>query len=138
MKNRVWHPRDFWRTVAYKEFRDSREWRYLLAINPSYDIRYRPAPGVKINVSGELGSGEKTPNNVGTEGLLRVSGTALVPTAAPPSPFFSTQDLFFPWDSEEQYNDRLGAYTASALLSRDRENGWSIDSRQAASDSQHG
>lgn len=138
MKNRTWQARDFWRTVAFKEYQDSREWRYLLALNPSYDIRYRPAAGVKINVSGELGAGEKTPNYAGNPGLLRVSGTNLVPGPTPPSPFFSNQDLFFPWDNADQYNDRLGSYTAQALLSRDRENGWSIDSRQAASDSQRG
>ena len=120
------------------EFRDSREWRYLLALNPSYDIRYQPSPGVKVNVSGDLGAGEKVPSSAGKSGLLKSTGLSLAPVPSPPSPFFRSEDLFFPWDSADEYNDRLGSYTAAGLLCRDRENGWSIDSRQAFSDSQRG
>ena len=58
MRKRQWTQRDRWNTLAFREYRDSREWRYLLALNPSYDIRYKPAPGVMIHTSGSIGAGK--------------------------------------------------------------------------------
>jgi len=137
MRTRKWQQRDFWRTIAFREYRDSREWRYLLALNPSYDIRYRPAAGVPIAVSGDIGAGEVSPEPRGRSGLLKTPGMTLDPiTNSNNSPLIVNVEPYFPWDSQEEYNDRLGDYTASALLGRDRSNGWSIDSRQALSDSQ--
>ena len=68
---REWRPQDRWYSVAYHEFRDSREWRYLLALNPSYDIRYHPAPGVPINTRGYAGSDVPNPRTSGKGGVLK-------------------------------------------------------------------
>ena len=136
MRTRKWQSRDFWRTVAFKEFRDSREWRFLLALNPSYDIRYRPAAGVPIVTSGDIGAGEVTPEPRGRSGILKSPGMTLEPVINPQSPLQVNVEPYFPWDSQDEYNDRLGDYTAAGILGRDRSNGWSIDSRQARSDTQ--
>ena len=42
---KTWKIKNTWSSVAYEMFRDSREWRYLLKLNPSFDIRFKPAPG---------------------------------------------------------------------------------------------
>ena len=136
MKSRTWQPRDFWRSIAFYEFRDSREWRYLLELNPSYDIRYHPAAGVKVNVSGDIGAGRKVPANSGGSGVLRTAPTVLAPIDTQPASLIPTDDLFFPYDTPDEYDDRLGAYTAMGIMNRDRTNGFSLDSRQALSDSQ--
>ena len=136
---RKWEPQDRWYSVAYREFRDSREWRYLLELNPSYDIRYHPGPGVPINTGGFIGSGEKTPvSTSGTPGLLKMPDTnlQLMIEGAPNND--TRQPSYFPWSSADMYIDRLGDYTAAAILGRDRTNGFCIDSPQAGSDSQRG
>ena len=138
MKSRTWQSRDHWRTLAYREYRDSREWRHLLALNPSYDIRTQPAAGVGVMVTGELGAGEPVPSLAGKRGMLKAPGMTLEPLTGSRNLFETTEPLHFPWDSEAEYMDRLGAYTGMALMARDRTNGFGIDSRQAFSDSQRG
>jgi len=133
-----WGPADRWYSVAYMEFRDSREWRYLLELNPSYDIRYHPSPGMPIHTRGYIGAGEKTPVSSLQPGLLKTPGTnlELMIEGAPINQ--TTTPSYFPWPSEEMYVDRLGDYTATALFTRDRSNGFCLDSPQASSDTQRG
>ena len=138
MKSRTWQSRDQWRTLAYREYRDSREWRHLLALNPSYDIRTRPAPGIKVIVAGELGTSEPVPSLSGRSGMLKAPGMTLEPITGSGSLFESTEPPYFPWSSEDAYMDRVGEYTGMSLMARDRTNGFGIDSRQALSDSQRG
>ena len=139
MKSYTWTDRDFWRTAAYKQYRDSREWRYLLELNPSYDIRYRPAAGVDIYTSGYVGNGKAEPNNSSASGTLKMPdinfGALLNDQPTVPN---SRQVSHFPWETRQGFIDRLGSYTAQALLANDRTNGFSLDSPQALSDTQRG
>lgn len=136
---RVWTDRDRWNTLAFKEFRDSREWRYLLALNPSYDIRVKPAPGVQIHTRGYIGAGKPQPKQKGLGGLLKNPDSVLAPaTGGLTNPPNALQPSFFPWKSADEYVERLGDYTAQAILGRDRTNGFSLDSPQALSDTQRG
>ena len=135
---REWRPQDRWYSVSYHEFRDSREWRYLLALNPSYDIRYHPAPGVPINTRGYAGSDVPNPRTSGKGGVLKnpdLNFGVLLDDDVKPT---DRQASYFPWSSAEGYVDRLGDYTAAGMLTRDRTNGLTLDSPQASSDSQRG
>jgi hypothetical protein len=138
MRKRIWKDRDFWRTVAFKEYRDSREWRYLFALNPSYDIRYRPAAGVPIYTSGYVGADTKTPERSGLAGILKSPDMNLAKMMADQDAIVQNDPTYFPWSSIDSYADRMGQYTATSLLSPDRTNGYSLDSPQAFSDSQRG
>lgn len=138
MRKRIWKDRDFWRTVAFKEYRDSREWRYLLALNPSYDIRYRPAAGVPIYTSGYTGADQAIPEKSGMAGLLRSPDLNLAKMMEQQSATTQMGAAYFPWESVDSYADRMGEYTATSLLASDRTNGYSLDSPQAFSDSQRG
>ena len=138
-RKRRWGQRDRWNTVSYSEFRDSRQWRHLLALNPSYDIRYKPAPGVMIHTSGPIGSGKIVPSGSGTPGLLKNVDMNLELGRIGDAPYDrSRQASYFPWSTPDEYLDRAGDYTAQGVLSPDRTNGFSIDSPQAFSDTQRG
>ena len=134
-RKRQWRQRDRWNTVSYSEFRDSREWRHLLALNPSYDIRYRPAPGVTIHTSGPVGAGKAVPGGSGTPGLLKNVDMNLEMVRSGDTAV-TRQASYFPWSSPDMYIDRAGDYTAQGVLSPDRTNGFSLDSPQAFSDTQ--
>ena len=139
IKRKTWTERDTWRSKAFKNYRDSREWRHLLELNPSYDIRFHPAPGVKINTVGPVRPGKQVPQGGGTPGILKVAGQNLDLRTKILSPNQkSIEQGIFPWDSVDLYVDRLGDYTAAGLLGKDRINGYSIDSPQATSDTQRG
>ena len=133
---RIWRTGDTWRSVAYSYFRESGQWRYLLELNSSYDIRYQPSPRVEIQVSGAVALGKSTPSQGGTPGTLKQVDINLdlrrdsAPSKADQSPGI------FPWSSFEGYTERLGDYTAQAILNSHRTNGFGLDSPQASSDSQ--
>lgn len=135
---RTWRTSDSWRGVAYTYFRESGQWRYLLELNPSFDIRYQPAVGVEIQVSGPVALGKNVPGNASTPGTLQQVDTNLdlrsssQPTSADGAPGV------FPWSTYGGYAERLGDYTAAALLGPDRTNGFSLDSPQASADTQRG
>jgi len=135
-QKRNWRNGDEWRKLAYAYYRDSRAYRYILALNPSFDIRSIPAPGVVVNVSGELGPGESIPSQASTPGLLQQVDLNLDLRAGSEVTPSSTQNSIFPWQSFALYSDRLGQYTAAALLAPDRTNGFSLDSPQADGDTQ--
>lgn len=137
-EKKTWETTDQWRILAYKRFRDSREWRYLLDLNPSYDIRYQPAPGTEINLTGSLGEGKTTPSGLGRVGLLIQPDLNIDLRTSTDTTLASDTPSIFPWDTTTEYCDRLGQYTALALLTRDRTNGFSLDSPQATSDTQRG
>lgn len=135
---RKWNPQDRWYSIAYQEFRDSREWRYLLELNPSYDIRFHPSPGVPINTRGDIGAEKKTPVSAVNPGLLKTPDTNLQLMIEGKPENDPRQPSYFPWSTPDMYLDRLGDYTAAAVLGRDRTNGFTLDSEQANSDSQRG
>ena len=137
IKKKVWSTQDSWRSLAFTEFGDSREWRFLLELNPSYDIRYQPAAGTVININGPLSEGKVTPSGMGRVGvLIQPDLAADFRTAETTSE--NGQPSVFPWDSPVDYLDRLGQYTALSLLTLDRTNGFCLDSPQASRDTQRG
>lgn len=137
VKRKTWTERFTWRSVAFNLYRDSREWRYLLAVNPSYDIRNHPAPGVKFNTWGPVPDGVNIPQSSGRQGLLKVVDTNLDLRANPfGEQAKSLEENIWPWSSADAYFNRLGEHTAAALFERDRVNGYSIDSPQAQGSSQ--
>ncbi len=136
---RVWRTTDKWRNVAYLYFGNSSEWRFLLEENPSYDIRFVPAPGTVININTKPVEGKIAPGGATNAGLLAQPDINLDlrgprSTAQPDS----RQAGIFPWDNITSYANRLGEYTALALLTPDRVNGFGLDSPQADSDTQRG
>lgn len=139
-RKRTWKERDRWNTVAYKTYRDSREWRHLLALNPSYDIRYRPAAGVQINVEGLVEASKKQPGGFGIPGLLKGTDTNLDLREADTDFTYALPDSqsegIWPWENEDEYLDRLGEYTAAGLFGTERFNGYMLDSPQAINDTQ--
>ena len=136
-KRKTWTERDTWRSAAYRNYRDTREWRYLLEINPTYDIRYHPSPGLKFNTIGPVKPGGPVPSGSGQSGLLKTVDLNMdLRTRQNEDNAQSLQESIWPWSSADMYVNRLGDYTGAALLSPDRTNGYSIDSPQASSDSQ--
>ena len=131
-----WRNGDEWRSLAFNYYRDSRAYRYILSLNPSFDIRSIPSPGVVVNVSGELGPGEYKPSQASIPGLLQQVDLNLDLRAGTDVPPTSVQNSIFPYDSFDVYADRIGQYTAAALLASDRTNGFSLDSPQANRDTQ--
>ena len=137
-QKRTWQNGDEWRTLAYNYYRDTRTYRYILALNPSFDIRTIPAPGVVVNVGGELGPGKPKPSQASIPGLLQQVDVNLDLRAGTENLPPSLQRNIFPWESFALFSDRLGSYTAAALLAPDRTNGFSLDSPQAAGETQRG
>ena len=137
-KKTVWSNGDTWRSVAFDFYRESGQWRYLLELNPSFDIRYEPAPGVQLPVSGVVGEGKSIPKQGSTPGTLKQVDINLDLRRSSSMEKADQAPGIFPWATFEGYSERLGEYTALALLSPDRTNGFSLDSPQASSDSQRG
>ena len=138
-QKRQWKTSDKWRTVAFGYFRNSSDWRNIIELNPEYDIRFEPAAGVEINITGPSGAETTLPGIVNTAGLLQVTDTVLdlrgpTTTSLPPS----LEEGIFPWDSFEQFSNRLAEYTATAIFERERTNGFGLDSPQAREDTQRG
>lgn len=134
---KTWNVKDTWRRVAYNAYNDSREWRHLLKLNPGFDIRYHPSPNTRIHLTGNLGSDKSGPSQAGGTGMLQFMTSNLDLSTA--SDYAQDPGQFiFPWDSTEEYVDRLSDYTAAGLLGRDRNNGYALDSLQAISDTQRG
>lgn len=136
-KTRVWKTGDSWNKLAYAYFGDSREFRQILELNPSYDIRSFPAQGVAIFLDGTSASQGKNPSgsSQGSPGTLSQLSTALN-LSGPSSNLESDQlaQAIFPWDNFRDYTQRLSQYTAYSLLERDRTNGYGLDSPQANGD----
>jgi hypothetical protein len=135
---RNWTEGDTWRSVAYLYYRNSLQYKYLLALNPSFDIRYVPSPNVTVNATGEVFDGLKQPQALGplqgAQGQLRTVDTVLnlsnTAGQAGNYPPVGTETIY-PFNSYVNYADALGGYTAAALLDADRINGLMLDSDQA-------
>jgi len=135
---RTWRDGDTWRNVAYTYFRESGQWRYLLDLNPSYDIRYQPGVGVEVHISGAVGTGKIIPKQAGAVGTLIQVDTNLDLQQPQQQADSDQAPGIFPWDTIGEYTDRLAEYTAAAILGPDRSNGFSLDSPQASADTQRG
>lgn len=119
---RNWQEGDSWPKVAYLETFDSRNFRQILKLNPSFDIRTHPAPGVPIVVS-KSGTGSRgvgTINQLDITLDLRRSNTNS-----------NLRDSIYPWETLSEFTARLSEYTAAGLLQVDRTNGFSLDSPEA-------
>lgn len=132
---RVWREGDTWRKLGFLYYRNSQEYRSVLQLNPSYDIRYIPAPGTEVVATGLLsGKNGLSESSLATTGLLEQADSTINLTSnsgeAQNFPT-STEQSIFPWDSFAGYSDRLGEYTAAALLNQSRVNGYGLDSPEA-------
>jgi len=138
-EKKVWQQKDTWTSIAYDRYLDSREWRALLELNASYDIRSQPASGTSINLTGLNSQGKSISGKSASQGTLTQVGLNLDLrfTASTTNPGPQAASVF-PWDSVTDYTDRVGQYTAMSLLAPDRTNGFSLDSPQASSDTQRG
>jgi hypothetical protein len=134
---RVWGAGDNWRVLGYLYYRNSLEYRQLIALNPSFDIRTIPAPGVEINASGQIADGQPEPDLMGPGGGLQMVDTVIDlsnninKTSTYPK---TDQSTIYPWTTFGGYVNRLGQYTAAALLDTQRINGYMLDSPQARFD----
>jgi hypothetical protein len=141
-KTRTWKIGDSWNKVAYAYYGDSREFRGILELNESYDIRSVPAQGAQVFVTGPDGSLGKNQNSgaAGSPGTLNQLSTALnlSGTSLPNPEVQDTAAAIFPWESLDAFSQRLASYTAYSLLERDRINGYGLDSPQTSSDTQRG
>jgi len=135
---KTWETRDTWRSLAFDSFQESGQWRYLVDLNPSYDIRYHPAAGTEIYTSGQTAGGKNQPSVSANPGTLVQVDTNLNLTRNPEMAKGDESPGYFPWSDAELYSERAGQYTAQALFSEHRINGYSLDSPQASSDSQLG
>lgn len=140
-KTKVWSEGDSWGKLAYTYFLDSREFRTLLALNESFDIRTQPAQGVNIFVETPPGAGagitsNRAPALPGTLEQMDMNVDLRRGPAATQRSDIAAD--IFPWDNLSGFTDRLTQYTAFSLMERDRVNGFSLDSPQATSDSQRG
>lgn len=134
-QTRVWQVGDSWNKIAYAYYGDSREFRQVLDLNQSFDIRTNPAQGVPIFITGPDGLLGKSGQSgaAGAPGTLNQLSTALNLNGPNPNP--EEPDIasaIFPWESLEAYTERLSEYTATSLLERDRINGYGFDSPEAA------
>ena len=132
---KTWRVYDEWHKTAFDLYSDTREWRHLLKLNPSFDIRYSPAPGTRVYVGGDEGDDSQRSQRSRGRGTLQTMGTTI------PLPMDSTDTAYagiYPWSSFKGYSNRLGEYTAASLLGPDRINGYALDSPQASSDTQRG
>ena len=135
---RTWRTGDSWRNVAYTYFRESGQWRYLLELNPSFDIRYQPNVGVEVQISGPVALGKNVPKQLGSVGTLKQVDTNLDLRSSSQPANGDQLPGIFPWSTMGDYTERLADYTAQSLLSSDRTNGFSLDSPQASADTQRG
>ena len=97
---KTWTEKDTWNSVAYGLFRDTREWRYLIKLNPSYDIRYRPAPGTRVYVSGDAGGDTNPPKGSGKSGTLTQMGNNML---VGPDALNDADSGIYPWSSFRGY-----------------------------------
>lgn len=141
-QTRTWKIGDSWNKVAYAYYGDSREFRRVIELNESYDIRVVPAQGARIFVTGPDGTRGKNPSSgsAGSPGTLNQLSPALnlSRTSQEASEPIDIATAIFPWDSLDDFSQRLANYTAYSLLERDRINGYGLDSPQASSDIQRG
>lgn len=134
-QTRVWAIGDSWNKVAYLDYGDSREFRSLLDLNESFDIRTNPAEGAAIFVTGPDGllGKNSTSDSAGAPGTLNQLSTAL--NLNGPDPNLENADVasaIFPWEDLSSFTERLSKYTAFSLLERDRTNGYGLDSSEAS------
>jgi len=136
-KIHVWQEPNTWRALGYTYYSNSSDFREVLDLNQSFDIRRRPAEGVPVYVSAE-GRG-KTSEGFGLPGTLQqvepglnFSGDKSGSTDA------DVAAAIFPWPSVDEYVNRLAKHTVASLYERDRINGYDLDSPQARGNSQRG
>ena len=140
-KTRVWQIGDSWSKLGYAYYGDSREFRYILELNSGFDIRINPASTVPIFITDSSGVLGKTTSSdaEGAPGTLNQLSTALDLSGSDENP--EVQDIataIFPWESLNEFTERLSEYSAYALLEKNRMNGYGLDSPQASLDTQRG
>jgi len=129
---KVARPGDTWNGVAYTYYNDSREFRALLELNPGYDIRSYPAPGLPVQIL-SLGGITTTAPAVGS--LIQPDVNIDLRSGSPSN---VTPESIFPWDTVEAYQARQADYVPEAIADVNRLNGYTLDTSQALTGNQSG
>lgn len=101
-----------WRQLGYLYFTDSLSYREVLEQNPQWNVTELPPIGAQIRIGSTLNS---------TGGLVQGS-FIFGPTLG------ATKFDIYPFDTTEAYVKSLVKYSPSAVLQRDKVNGYSLDS----------
>lgn len=123
---------DTWNGIAYTYYSDSREFRTVLSLNPGYDIRSFPAPGLPMLIRPDSGITTTGP----AVGSLIQQDTNIDLRAG--SPTNVTPESIFPWDTVEAFEARRADYVPQALAETNRINGLTLDTSEALTGNQSG
>lgn len=129
---KVSRPGDTWNGVAYTYYNDSREFRTILSLNPGYDIRSFPAPGLPLQIQALSGITTTAPS-VGS--LIQPDVNFDLRAGSPTN---VTPESIFPWDTVEAYTARQADYVPEAVADVNRLNGFTLDTSQALTGNQSG
>jgi hypothetical protein len=130
---KISRPGDTWSGVAYTYYNDSREFRTILSLNPGYDIRSFPAPGLPMQVQSLGGINTIGPAAVGS--LIQPDANFDLRAGSPVS---TTPESIFPWDTAEAFVARRADYVPEAVTDASRLNGFTLDTSQALTGNQSG
>ena len=111
-----------WRKLGYLFFQDSLSYREVLNQNSQWEVTKLPPIGAQLKISGS-----STTNGGLTQGTYiggLQSGTS--------------QESFFPYNTESEYVEALNRYTLQGVVTREKLNGYSMDSTQAITGVQAG
>jgi hypothetical protein len=130
---KISRPGDTWNGVAYTYYNDSREFRTILGLNPGYDIRSFPAPGLPMQIQ-ELG-GITTTGSASIGSLIQQDTNIDLRAGSPAN---VTPESIFPWSTVEAYEARRADYVPATLAEVNRLNGFTLDTSQAQTGNQSG
>lgn len=114
-----------WRQLGYLYFQDSLDYREVLTQNPEWNVTELPPIGAQLRLS-------PSANSVGTPGGLTQGSfiTGLAPQ--------QNSNDFFPYETQEEYDEALYRYTLQGVFERQTVNGLNFDTNQAITGLQKG
>ncbi len=115
MTFRVVREGDTWGKLGYLDSFDSREFRRILELNPTYDIRSFPAVNLPVKIRGNSTEGTSVGTLIQTDGVLDLSVSRS-----------RDNPDFFPWSSQEEFDKRLIDYSPSSLSNPEELNGYKL------------
>ena len=120
-----WQTGDTWRKVAYLYYNDSRQWRRILELNPSYTINEHPAHGVRIKVASGQAPNVQPPRAL--RGTLQQTPTTLDLTTNQNNVTAKEGFDYWPWSSQDLAVRRMSTYPFQALLQPSDINGLTLE-----------
>ena len=114
-KTVTWGPGDTWRKVGYLTYYNSLDYRYVLEQNPQWNMTITPPVGTVIRLTTEGG----TPGTLNSVDPFWVQSSE------------GADQLYFPFSTAQQYEDRVAQYSFYAILNSQSLNGYTSDSEKA-------